>query len=189
MNPPKRFTITARLLHWAMAAMVLTMLFIGVGMVSSLSHYHALVSIHRPLGIAILVLVAFRLIYRLTHKAPPLPRYLPGWQRLAAYGSHVLLYLLMFVLPLVGWGMLSAGGYPVVLAGPIHLPPILPHDAMLYAALRRLHTLLAFAFMATFLAHLGAALLHGLIYRDGVFTSMAPWGIRREQVPDRLPIA
>ena len=50
--------------------------------------------------------------------------------------SEVLLYTLLFVLPLVGWGMLSAARYPIVLYGPLHLPPILPHSVMLYAFLQ-----------------------------------------------------
>ncbi len=81
----------------------------------------------------------------------------------------------MLALPLVGWGMLSAARYPVALAGPLVLPPILPGSPMLYAALRVLHTVLAYALFGIVLAHLGAALLHGLIRRDGVFASMASW--------------
>jgi hypothetical protein len=61
------------------------------------------------------------------------------------------------------------------LYGPLRLPPILPHNLMLYAWLRELHTDLAYLFFATFLAHFGAALFHGLIRRDGVFKSMASW--------------
>jgi cytochrome b561 len=181
MSGTAQFTGFSRLLHWLMAVMVLTMLFIGVTMVASLADYHQLVAIHRPLGIAILVLVVIRLVNRLLHKPPPLPDHMPGWQRVAAKASHLLLYALLFAMPLVGWAMLSAGQYPIVLWGPLHLPPILPHDAMLYAALRRLHTWLAFLLFATFLAHLGAALMHALIHRDGVFDSMAPWRVRGAQ--------
>jgi cytochrome b561 len=68
--------------------------------------------------------------------------------------------------------MLSAAGYPIQLVGSFHLPPILPHDAALYATLRPLHTVLAFVLFATFLVHLGAALIHALVFRDGVFESM-----------------
>jgi cytochrome b561 len=158
-----------------MAAMVLAMLFIGVGMVASLEDYHWLLTIHRPLGVAILVLAAIRLINRLFNPVPPLPGHMPAWQRLAAKSSHVLLYALMFVQPLVGWAMLSAARYPVVLWGALLLPPILRHDPMRYAELRELHTVLAFLFFAVFLSHMAAALMHALIYRDGVFESMAPW--------------
>jgi cytochrome b561 len=173
-----RFTALSRILHWTMAVMVLAMLFIGIGMVASLTDYHWLVSIHKPLGIMILILVAIRLVNRLLSPAPPLPEGMPVWQRFAAHASHVVLYALMFALPLVGWGMLSAARYPIVLYGPLELPPILPHDAALYAVLRTAHTVLALLLFATFIAHFGAALMHALIYRDGVFPSMAPWNAR-----------
>jgi cytochrome b561 len=170
-----QFTAFSRILHWTMAVLVLAMLFIGIGMVASLSNYHWLVSIHKPLGIVILILVAVRLVNRLLNPAPPLPEGMPAWQRFAAHASHVVLYVLMFALPLVGWAMLSAARYPVVLYGPLELPPILPQNAALYATLRNVHTVLAFLLFATFVAHFGAALMHALIYRDGVFPSMASW--------------
>jgi cytochrome b561 len=103
-----------------------------------------------------------------------LPDTVPSLQRFAAKASHVVLYALMFIMPLVGWGMLSAARYPIVLYGPLRLPPILPHDLTLYAWLRDLHTDLAYLFFAAFLVHFGAALFHGLIRRDGVLESMAP---------------
>jgi cytochrome b561 len=167
------FPLLSRLLHWTMAVMVLAMLFIGVAMAGSLSDYHRLVAIHRPLGVLILVLVAIRLVNRLIHPPPPLPAGMPAVLRLAAHASHWLLYGLMFAQPLVGWGMLSAAGYPIALVGTWHLPAILPQDDSLYALLRPLHTVLAYLLFATFLAHLGAALTHALIFRDGVFQSMA----------------
>ena len=127
MIADERFSAPSRLLHWLMALLVLAMPFIGVGMAASASgRYSLLLSVHRPLGIAILVLVAIRFINRLINRPPPLPATLPPLQRLAAKASHFALYALMFALPLVGWGMLSAGGYPIVLYGPVELPPISP---------------------------------------------------------------
>jgi cytochrome b561 len=179
MTHQARFSIPSRLLHWLMAVMVLAMLFIGIGMAASVSdRYALLVSIHKPLGIAILILVVIRFVNRLMNPPPPLPDGMPMLQRIAAKASHFLLYALMFVMPLVGWAMLSAARYPIVLYGPLQLPPILPDDPALYAGLRQLHTYLAYLLYATFLAHLGAALLHGLVRRDGVFESMASWRVR-----------
>lgn len=175
MTNAPQFTVFSRMLHWGMAVMVLAMLFIGIAMVGSLVNYHLLVSIHKPLGIAILVLVIVRLINRYVNPPPPLPADMLMWQRAAAKLSHFLLYGLLIAMPLVGWGMLSAARYPIVLFGSLQLPPILPHDPMLYAVLRQTHTVLAYLLFLTFLAHLGAALLHALIHRDGVFESMAPW--------------
>ena len=171
-----RFPIPSRLLHWLMTAMILAMLFIGIGMVATVSkRYELLVSIHRPLGIALFVLCLARIVNRFINPPPELPDTVPSLQRFAAKASHVVLYALMVIMPLVGWGMLSAARYPIVLYGPLRLPPILPHDLTLYAWLRDLHTDLAYLFFAAFLAHFGAALYHGLVRRDGVLGSMASW--------------
>lgn len=168
-----RFPLLSRLLHWSMAVLILAMLFIGIGMVSTTSpRYFELLSIHKTIGIVILALVAIRLINRLVNPPPPLPRDLPSWQALMAKVSHYVLYVLMFVLPLIGWAMLSAGGYPIVIFGAIHLPAILPHDVAVFAVLRTTHTILAITLFATFLAHLGAALFHGFVRRDHVLQSM-----------------
>jgi len=169
-----RFTPLQRLLHWLMAACILAMLFIGVGMVSTITpRYLTLVSIHKPLGATILVLALVRLAVRLRYGAPPLPADLPEPLKLGAHLSHYGLYALMIAMPLLGWGMLSAADYPVVLYGGLHLPPILPHSARLHALLWSAHFYLAFLFFAVILLHVAAALYHALVRRDGVFQSMA----------------
>jgi cytochrome b561 len=183
----RQFTAFSRLLHWTMAAMVLTMLCIGVAMVASLANYHVLVSIHRPLGIAILILVVVRFVNRLLNRPPPFPATMGRAERLAATASEFLMYELMFALPLVGWGMLSAARYPIVLIGSLRLPYILPHDVMLYAVLRQAHTVLAYVFFLTFLAHFGAILFHTLIVRDGILKRMAPWNIRPQEASPTEP--
>lgn len=173
------FNPILRIIHWTMALLLLAMLFIGVGMVSTTGPaYLELLRLHRPVGIAILLLVSVRLAIRLVTGAPPLPADIPRLQRLAAKGSHLLLYFAMFVMPLIGWGMLSAGGYPIIITKTIVLPPILPHDLSLYFWLRTLHTLVAISFFALILLHLTAALVHGLIRHDGVLQSMT-FGHRR----------
>jgi cytochrome b561 len=178
-QPGQHFSAFQRLLHWSMAVLIVTMLFVGVGMVSTVSRLHdSLIAFHRPLGIALLALVIVRLVVRLVRGTPPLPADLPLWQRLGAHGSHVALYALMIAMPLIGWSMLSAGGYPIVLFGGVHLPPVVPHNVTLYAWLRAAHTWLAMALYATVLLHLGAALFHALIRRDGVLSSMARGEVR-----------
>ena len=90
--PSNHFAPLARLLHWLMALMILAMLFIGAGMAASVSERHEwLLHLHKPLGIAILLLVVVRLVVRFSTRQPPLPKDLPGWQVLAAKLSHVLL--------------------------------------------------------------------------------------------------
>jgi cytochrome b561 len=171
----KRFAVPQRLLHWLMAICILSMLFIGVGMVSTAApRYLTLVQIHKPLGIAILTLALIRLALRFYYGAPSLPTDLPEPMKLAAYLSQVILYALMISMPLIGWGMLSAASYPVVLFGGVHLPPILPVSASLHTLLWHAHYYLAFAFFAIILMHIAAILFHKLIRRDGVFETMAP---------------
>lgn len=169
---PRHFNTLARVLHWLMAFMILAMLFIGVGMVSSVHHRIFLIDLHRPLGLAILLLALVRLINRLTHKPPPLPASVPGWQAFLAKASHVMLYALMLTLPVLGWALLSAGGYPVTVFSGWNLPAIVPASPQAYAWLRDAHGLLAWTLFATVLAHLSAALLHAWVYRDGVFSTM-----------------
>jgi cytochrome b561 len=173
-----QFNFFSRLLHWVMAALVVTMLFIGIAMVASLLDYHLLVSIHKPLGILILILGVIRFVNRQMNPPPPFLATMSSQERRVASASELFLYALMFTMPLVGWAMLSAAHYPVVLYGPLHLPPILPHNAALYAVLRKTHTVLAYLLFATFIAHLGAVLFHTLIVRDGILYRMALWKVR-----------
>ena len=172
-TPELRFALPARLLHWGMAILIYAMLLIGMGMLSTVTErYTTLLAWHRPLGLAILILALIRWIVRLTHPPPPLPPDLPAFQVTLAKGSHYLLYALMIGLPLIGWAMQSAGGYPITLWKGFNLFPILPHDIAVYGWLRRLHGLAAYAFFALILGHIGAALFHGLVRRDGVLKSM-----------------
>ncbi|MBN8908739.1 MAG: cytochrome b/b6 domain-containing protein, partial [Rhodospirillales bacterium] len=109
---PTRFSPLQRGLHWLMAAAIIAMLFIGVGMVPTVQpRYLALIAVHKPLGIAILLLALLRIGVRLRRGAPPLPADLPPIQRFGAHASHLVLYGLMVAMPLIGWAMLSAGGY------------------------------------------------------------------------------
>ena len=180
----RRFTAPQRLLHWLMAVCILAMLFIGVGIVSTvMPKYLTLVSIHKSLGVAILVLALIRLIVRLAYGAPPLPADLPAPMKLAAHLSHYAFYLLMIGMPLIGWGMLSAAAYPVVLFGSVHLPAILPQSDSLHTLLWNAHFYLAFAFFALILLHVAAALFHALIRRDGVFEAMASVSASDEVAP------
>lgn len=175
---PTAFHPLARLLHWLMAVLIVAMLFIGVSMVGDLSLRHPLlVELHKATGLALLVLVVLRIALRLSLPHPALPADLPAIQRLAAGASHLLLYALMLAMPLLGWAMLSAGGYP----RPLQLPAIAPHDLQLYAVLRTAHGWAGYLLFTTVLVHLGAALMHAWVRRDGVLRSMWPGPLRRSE--------
>lgn len=175
---PEAFHPLARALHWLMAVLILAMLFIGVTMVADLSLRHpVLISLHKATGLALLVLVVLRIGVRLAVPHPPLPADLPTVQRWAARTSHLALYGLMLAMPLLGWAMLSAGDYP----RPLGLPAIAPHNLQLYAVLRQAHGWEGYLLFATVLVHVGAALMHAWVRRDGVLRSMWPGPLRRNQ--------
>jgi cytochrome b561 len=175
MAGAQQFTPLQRALHWLMALLILSMLFIGVGMVSTITpKYLPLIATHKTLGVAILILALIRLGVRLRFGAPALPMDLPLPMKFAAKGSHYVLYGLMIVMPLLGWTMLSAADYPVVLLGGLRLPQIVPQSEHLHTLLWGAHHYLAFLFFAVILLHVAAALFHALIRRDGVFEAMSP---------------
>ena len=179
-----RFAVPQRILHWLMAICILSMLFIGVGMVSTISaKYLTLVQIHKPLGIAILVLALIRLVLRLCYGAPALPADLPAPMKLAAELSQYIFYALMIAMPLIGWAMLSAAEYPVVLFGGVHLPSIMPVSPSLHTLLWHAHYYLAFAFFGLILMHVSAILFHKLVRNDGVFEAMA--SVSSDDQPER----
>ncbi|MCP3398665.1 cytochrome b [Bradyrhizobium sp. CCGB20] len=173
-SAPHRFALIQRFLHWLMAACILAMLFIGVGMVSTVApKYLPLILVHKTLGLTLLVLVLIRLALRLYYGAPPLPADLSRTMTLGAALSHQLLYVLMIVMPLLGLGMLWAAAYPVVLYGGIRIPALLPQSDFVHTLLWNAHVYLGLAFFALVLLHLAAGLFHALIRRDGVFGAMS----------------
>jgi len=185
MTPmPRRFNLLQRALHWLMAICVIAMLFIGVGMVSTVTpSYLPLISIHKTLGMAILVLALIRLAVRIRFGSPALPADLPEPMKLAAHLSHYALYALMIVMPLLGWAMLSAAEYPVVLYGKTFLPAILPQSDRVHTLLWNAHYYLAFAFFALLLMHVAAALFHAWVRRDGVFQTISPLPVLDKTAP------
>jgi cytochrome b561 len=183
-NAPLRFALIQRLLHWLMAACIIAMLFIGVGMVSTVAPaYLPLILIHKTLGFTLLVLVVIRLALRLHYGAPPLPADLPPAMKLGAKLSHLALYGFMIIMPLLGLGMLWAAAYPVVLSGGIQIPALLPQSDRVHTLLWNAHFYLGFAFFALVLLHLAAALFHALVRRDGVFATIALFPLGNKTTP------
>ncbi|RSM69330.1 cytochrome B [Amycolatopsis sp. WAC 01375] len=184
MTAPERFTLFSRVLHWAMAVLVVAMLLIGFAMVASIADYRFLQAIHRPVGVLVLVLAVVRIVNRLRRRPPAAN--LGRLERLASTGSELLLYALLVAQPLVGWAMVSASGTPVILFGSLHLPRITPADLDLYSWFREVHTLLAYALFLLFTAHMLAVLFHTLVLRDGLLSRMT-FGRRRKAVAPGTP--
>ena len=173
MSKVTDFPSSAKLLHWLSALLIICMLFLGVSMIQSLAPWHdSALRLHQSVGVLVLILVCIRLINRLLINVPALPTDLSRWQRLAAKGSQVLLYLLMVVLPISGWLMQNAAGLPVSFFGIFQLPLFVEASLSSYGLFRELHALLAWSLFAVIVLHISAALHHGMIRKDSVLPSM-----------------
>jgi cytochrome b561 len=178
MNLPTqtpRYTATAMLLHWVLAFAIVGAFGVGLYMHElPLSPTRLkLYNWHKWAGVTILALSALRLLWRLTHR-PPADLPMPAWQARAAHAVHGLLYLAFFAVPLSGWAYSSAAGFPIVWFGVLPLPDFVPVDKALAHQLKELHEVLAWGLALLVLAHLGAALKHHLIDKDGLLLRMMP---------------
>lgn len=174
-----RYTGMAMALHWLLAIAILASFSLGLYMADlPLSPQRLkLFNWHKWAGVTILVLSAWRLLWRLTHRPPPdVP--MPPWQRRAAHLTHRSLYLLFFAVPLVGWAYTSAAGFPVVLYGVLPLPDFVPVSKALAKAIKPWHAGLAWCMAGLVAAHVAAALKHQVIDRDNLLSRMLP---RRKQ--------
>jgi len=177
MTQPARYTHTAIALHWLAALLILAAFPLGLYMSDlALSPLKLkLISYHKWLGVTVFLLAAIRLAWRASHTPPPLPAAMPAWQRRAAQGLHHLLYLLLFLIPLTGWLMSSAKGFQTVYLGLLPLPDLLAKDQALGDVLRQVHQTINYALLALVAAHVGAALKHHFIDRDGILARMLPF--------------
>lgn len=173
MSQADVYSLPARVLHWAMALLLFSLLLAGLAMVQSLQTWHlTLLAAHKSFGVLALLLAVIRLAVRITHTPPALPTSLPAAQKHAAHATQVLLYVAMFAMPLTGLLMQGAAGRPVNVLGLFTVPALLPVDLRAYGLLRELHGWGAWGLIALVLLHVTAALHHGLIKRDKVLRSM-----------------
>ena len=171
---PRHYTRPAIALHWLMAVMIVGTLCLGYYM-AGLQFSPArirLFNYHKWIGVTILGLAAARLLWRLSHRPPPVPDYVPPWQRKSAHAVHWLLYALFFAVPLVGWAYSSAAGFPIVYLGIVPLPDWVAPDKALAARLATLHAWLAYSLAAVVCLHVAAALKHGFEEPTGYLQRM-----------------
>ena len=175
--PETRYTTTAIVLHWLIAAAVFAQVTLGVWMIGipkappGVRAYWF--NVHKSIGITIGLFVIARLLWRFVHKPPPLPPSVPAWQRLAAKISHYGLYVCLIVQPLSGYLGSSFTKYPIRYFG-----HTLPHWGWEAPALKELmsqvHFVTACIFVTLIALHVTAALKHRFVDRDGIFERMFP---------------
>lgn len=175
--PASRYSIPAMMLHWLVALLIIANFSLGSYMPDlPLSPQKLqLFSYHKWIGITILLLFFFRVAVRLKFKPPALlPA--PAWQHKAADYTHGLLYLLMLAIPLTGWMMSSAKGFPVVYFGVLPLPDLVAKNKELGEFLKGVHWALNLGLFLLVGMHVAAALKHHLIDRDDTLRRMLPRG-------------
>jgi len=181
MTSNLRYTTPAIVLHWLVALLIFVGFPLGVYMhelplsPTKLQLY----SYHKWIGITVLLLAGLRVAWRLTHRPPPLPDSVVRWQRQASAAVHGLLYVLILAIPLSGWLMSSAKGFPVVWFGVLPLPDLIGKDKALGDLLAGVHQALNFTLLGLVILHVAAALKHHFIERQPFLQRMG-WG-KQEQ--------
>jgi cytochrome b561 len=174
---PERYNAVAIAFHWIVAALILFQIPLGLVMIRmprGLEQLQAF-TLHKALGAVILVIAAFRLLWRLFNPAPPLPADMAPWQKGIAHATHWLLYLAFFAVPLTGWIMSSAYGRPVSVFEIATLPDLVSPDKALGGLMDILHMSFAYTLTGLVVIHIGAALQHFLIARDEILARMLPF--------------
>lgn len=178
-----RYTSVAIILHWVMALLIFVTWSIAVvvhDMPLSPTRITGL-SWHKWLGVTIFFLVILRLLWRATHPAPALNLSMPVWQERIMQFTHIALYLLMVMIPVVGWLMSSAKGYTVNYFGLFELPDLVGKDKVLGHQLKEIHEFMANGLMALVGLHILAALKHQFIDKDGLLARMTFGGLQNEK--------
>jgi len=173
----RRYTVTARLLHWLIALMVIATMPIGRTMIQpglARPLQDTLFILHKNGGVIILSLMLIRLAWRLLNPPPPLPASVPGWQQRASKLAHWGLYGMVILMAVTGYVRVRAGGFPVEMLDAIGAPALVPRSEPLAKAAQNVHFFASYVLMAMIALHLAAAAFHGLVRRDGVFSRMWP---------------
>ena len=172
----QRYSPSMQTLHWLIALLMFAALPLAWTMTAlprTAPDREFWYTLHKSTGITILALAAIRLAIRTTRPIPPEPADTPHWMALAARVSHWSLYAILFIMPISGYIVSSAGGNPVSWFGLFDLPAI-PRDQALQAAARTIHRATRWAVYALITLHLAATAYHVVIRRDGILDRELP---------------
>jgi cytochrome b561 len=168
------YDMTARVLHWITAILVLTMLPLGVVIANRWGGEWKdwLYNLHRSIGTVVMLVILVRVGYRLTHRPLPLPEEIPLSQRRASRVVHWALYTFLVLQPFIGWAGSSAFPAPVIVFGLFSLPMIAPADRALSDQLLFVHRWTGVTIACLVTVHIAAAIYHHFVRRDGVLMRM-----------------
>lgn len=176
LHPVARWGAVSQAFHWLSALLLVAIAAIGLLMedLPNTPDKIRLYALHKSLGITLLALVLLRLAWRLARPVPAHPPGLAPWMRRAAAGVHWGLYALMLAMPLSGWLLNSAEGYPLQWFKLFNLPALAPKSDALADLAHDLHENGFWLLVALVAGHVLAALYHHLFLRDGTLQRMLP---------------
>ncbi|WP_147652499.1 cytochrome b [Vulcaniibacterium gelatinicum] len=189
-NTPERWGPVSQLLHWLIVLLILGQGIVGLLMVEMRNSPDKIqvYALHKSFGLTVLALALLRLLWRLYAGTPrPVPG-TPPWQERIAALMHGALYALLFAVPLSGWVLNSAAGFPLQWFGLFNLPAIAGKDHALHELAEDVHEWLFWLLVALALLHAAAAVYHHLVQRDATLARMLPRGwLRAEPSPAPEP--
>jgi cytochrome b561 len=177
-NTADRWGSISQLLHWTIAALIVYMGYLGLTM-GDLPNGPAKIqtyALHKSIGITILGLVALRLSWRLFAGSPVHVAGTPAWQQRIAGLTHLAIYGLLFAIPLSGWVLNSAAGFPLQWFHLVNLPHIVDRNHDLHELAEEAHELMFWGLALLVVMHAGAAFYHHLFQRDATLARMLPKG-------------
>jgi len=171
------YSLPMIILHWVMAIFIFILIPVGISLdkLPEGPLQDSLYNGHRSAGLLVLILAVVRVMTRRLHGTPAPAAVLTDFERKASTAVHHLLYTLLILTPLIGWGMVSSYRADFTFFGLFFVPPILPQNETLSNILANVHAVLGIVMALTVILHAGAGLMHGLIKRDGVLQRMLPW--------------
>lgn len=173
MRQAERYETGAVILHWTTAALIAAAFVLGLTVDDFPKAYStAVVNLHSLIGLAILLLTVMRLAWRLAHRPPELPKSESVFVRQASRLTHLLMYFLMFAVPVIGLPTLFYRGRGLDF-GIFQIAPLLPRTPEMFRPLTEVHELAAYALIGLAAGHIAAALYHQYVLRDDLLRRMA----------------
>jgi len=175
--PSAAYDQVARALHWLVAVLAVVVVSLGWAIAEAPRNTDSralLVLLHGSVGLAILALMVLRGGWRLFHPPPPLPASLARIEALLAHANHLGLYLILVLMPLAGYLSIAAAGQSVGFFGIAAIPPLVPENERLSQLAIALHLAGQFLLYALVAMHIAAALVHAILWRNGILERMLP---------------
>lgn len=182
-NTREQWGTVSKALHWVVVLLILMMAWLGLRMGDMPNGPDKIASyaLHKSVGISILALVLARLAWRWYAGAPHALPGTPRWQERIASLTHLALYALLLAMPLSGWILNSASGFPLQWFGLVNLPAIAGKDHDLHELAEDIHEWLFWAMVTLAVLHAAAAFYHHLFLHDATLARMLPGRRRRVQ--------